>query len=106
MLAAAGRCCVASSSDPAKLRLSLDVTGLLPLFDGHVFSAAQVSRGKPAPDLFLYAADRMGVAPARCVVPVTPGSRCWRPPGALSSGACSLPCCSSSWTCRFTGYCQ
>jgi len=68
VLAAAGRCCVASSSDPAKLRLSLDVTGLLPLFDGRIFSAAQVSRGKPAPDLFLFAADRMGIAPERCVV--------------------------------------
>lgn len=68
VVATAGRCCVASSSDPAKLRFSLDVTGLLPLFDGHVFSAAQVSRGKPAPDLFLFAAERMGVPPHRCVV--------------------------------------
>lgn len=66
--AAAGRCCVASSSDPAKLRLSLDVTGLLPLFAGHVFSAAEVARGKPAPDLFLHAASRMQAAPERCVV--------------------------------------
>lgn len=66
--AAAGRCCVASSSDPSKLRHSLDVTGMLPLFDGHVFSAAEVTRGKPAPDLFLHAAGRMGADPARCVV--------------------------------------
>ena len=66
--AAAGRCCVASSSDPAKLRLSLDVTGLLPLFDGRIYSSAQVARGKPAPDLFQFAARRMGVAPGRCVV--------------------------------------
>lgn len=66
--ASAGANCVASSSDPFKLRLSLDVAGLLPLFDGHVYSASQVARGKPAPDLFLFAAERMGAAPGRCVV--------------------------------------
>jgi HAD superfamily hydrolase (TIGR01509 family) len=60
--------CVASSSDPVRLRHSLTLTGLWPLFSGQVFSSAQVARGKPFPDLFLFAADRMGVAPAACLV--------------------------------------
>jgi HAD superfamily hydrolase (TIGR01509 family) len=60
--------CVASSSAPAKIRLSLKLTGLLPRFDGRLFSASEVPRGKPHPDLFLHAAARMGHAPARCVV--------------------------------------
>lgn len=62
------RRCVASSSSFERIRLSLDVTGLAPLFDGHIFSATQVARGKPAPDLHLFAARTMGVAPDRCVV--------------------------------------
>lgn len=60
--------CVASSSDPVRLRHSLGLTGLLPLFHGHVFSSAQVARGKPFPDLFLFAAERMGTAPEHCLV--------------------------------------
>ena len=60
--------CVASSSRTERLRRSLELTGLMPLFGDHVFSADSVKRGKPAPDLFLYAAERMGVAPARCLV--------------------------------------
>lgn len=60
--------CVASSSAPERLRLSLEVSGLLPLFDPHVFSAAQVRRGKPAPDLFLHAAARMQAHPQECIV--------------------------------------
>lgn len=60
--------CVASSSDPVRLRHSLTLTGLLPLFSGNVFSSAQVQRGKPYPDLFLFAADRMGAAPPECLV--------------------------------------
>ncbi|UHC15643.1 HAD family hydrolase [Methylobacterium currus] len=62
------RRCVASSSDPQRLRHALALTGLLEHFDGHVFSAAMVARGKPFPDLFLYAASEMGVAPEACVV--------------------------------------
>lgn len=60
--------CVASSSTPERLRLSLDVTGLTPLFGGRVFSADQVANGKPAPDLFLLAAQRCEVPPAACIV--------------------------------------
>jgi HAD superfamily hydrolase (TIGR01509 family) len=62
------RRCVASSSDPQRLRHALQLTGLLPLFGEHVFSASMVSRGKPFPDLFLYAAEQMGVPPGACVV--------------------------------------
>jgi HAD superfamily hydrolase (TIGR01509 family) len=62
------RRCVASSSAPERLRHSLSITGLLHYFEPHVFSATQVARGKPAPDLFLFAAASMQVAPARCVV--------------------------------------
>jgi HAD superfamily hydrolase (TIGR01509 family) len=60
--------CVASSSQMERIRLSLDITGLAPWFGEHVFSAAMVARGKPAPDLFLLAARRMNVAPSRCIV--------------------------------------
>ena len=60
--------CVASSSQPDRIRLSLQVTGLLPLFEPQIFSATMVANGKPAPDLFLLAARSMGVDPADCVV--------------------------------------
>ncbi len=60
--------CVASSSQPERIRLSLEVTGLLPRFEGRIFSAAQVANGKPAPDLFLHAARTCGVAPEQCLV--------------------------------------
>ena len=62
------RRCVASSSHTRRLRHSLAVAGLADLFGPHVFSADAVARGKPAPDLFLHAAARMGVAPERCAV--------------------------------------
>src|SRR5262245_33829100 len=62
-----GRKCVASSSEPQRIRHSLSLTGLLHYFDPHIFSATQVKHGKPAPDLFLFAAERMGVPPARCL---------------------------------------
>ncbi|MER7949262.1 HAD family hydrolase [Streptomyces sp. NPDC096079] len=69
-LAAAGvPYCVASSGSHERIRVGHRKTGLDVHFgDGVVFSAEDVGRGKPAPDLFLYAAERMGVAPERCVV--------------------------------------
>lgn len=60
--------CVASSSSPERIRTSLTLTGLDRFFGDDVFSAHQVTRGKPAPDLFLFAAERMGTAPERAVV--------------------------------------
>jgi HAD superfamily hydrolase (TIGR01509 family) len=62
------RRCVASSSTPDRLMLSLEVTGLSPLFGDNVFSAVEVANGKPAPDLFLLAAQRLGVEAASCIV--------------------------------------
>jgi beta-phosphoglucomutase-like phosphatase (HAD superfamily) len=50
------------------MRHTLGLTGLYERFAGRIFSATEVAHGKPAPDLFLYAADRMGVPPAACVV--------------------------------------
>lgn len=60
--------CVASNSSPEKLRLGLAVTGLDRWFLPRIFSAAQVARGKPAPDLFLYAAKQIGVSSSDCLV--------------------------------------
>ncbi|MFF6917757.1 HAD-IA family hydrolase [Streptomyces sp. NPDC012466] len=61
--------CVASSGSHERIRVGHRTTGLDRWFDeGRIFSSQDVGRGKPAPDLFLYAADRMGVAPGRCVV--------------------------------------
>ncbi|MYW16226.1 HAD family hydrolase [Streptomyces sp. SID161] len=61
--------CVASSGSHERIRVGHRTTGLDRWFEeGRVFSSEDVGRGKPAPDLFLYAAERMGVAPERCVV--------------------------------------
>jgi beta-phosphoglucomutase-like phosphatase (HAD superfamily) len=60
--------CVASSSLPARIDRSLTLAGLHGLVGPHVFSTALVARGKPAPDIFLRAAERLGVQPASCVV--------------------------------------
>jgi len=61
-------CCVASSGSYNKIFNSLTATNLLALFEGKIFSASEVSNGKPAPDLFLFAAQKMKVAPDRCAV--------------------------------------
>ena len=60
--------CVASSSDRARIGLTLRWTGLDRFFGEHIFSGMDVACGKPAPDLFLHAAASMGVAPADCLV--------------------------------------
>ena len=60
--------CVASSGSHEKMRFTLGQTGLFDRFDGRIFSADQVANGKPAPDIFLFAADQMGAAPDRCAV--------------------------------------
>jgi HAD superfamily hydrolase (TIGR01509 family) len=60
--------CVASSGEHERMRRTLGRTGLREHFEGRIYSATEVERGKPHPDLFLHAADRMGVSPERCVV--------------------------------------
>ncbi|UBU10505.1 HAD family hydrolase [Nonomuraea gerenzanensis] len=60
--------CVASNGRHRTIRRSLELTGLAHHFDGRVFSAEDVARGKPEPDLFLHAAATMGADPQRCVV--------------------------------------
>jgi len=60
--------CVASGSSPERIALALRVTGLDVRFGTSIFSATMVAHGKPAPDLFLYAATEMGFAPGDCIV--------------------------------------
>jgi HAD superfamily hydrolase (TIGR01509 family) len=60
--------CVASSATVDRIRVSLDTAGLARFFERNLFSASDVARGKPAPDLFLQAASRMGVDPRDCIV--------------------------------------
>ncbi|HWK69168.1 MAG TPA: HAD family phosphatase [Rhizobiaceae bacterium] len=60
--------CVATSARLTKMQITLGATGLLPLFEGRMFSATMVGRGKPAPDLFLHAAETLSFAPRDCVV--------------------------------------
>lgn len=60
--------CISSSSSLERLEKTMNVTGLGPWFDGRIYSADFVANGKPAPDLFLYAADQMGYAPEQAIV--------------------------------------
>jgi len=60
--------CMASSGEHSKMQATLGSTGLLPLFAGRIYSTTEVARGKPAPDVFLHAAAKMGAAPARTAV--------------------------------------
>jgi HAD superfamily hydrolase (TIGR01509 family) len=60
--------CVATSGSPEKVKNSLRYTELENYFTGHVFTSSEVKKGKPAPDLFLYAAKKMGISPENCLV--------------------------------------
>lgn len=60
--------CVASSGPRAKIELSLGLTGLLSHFEGRIFSSYEIGSWKPEPDLFLHAAQSLGVAPTHCAV--------------------------------------
>jgi HAD superfamily hydrolase (TIGR01509 family) len=60
--------CVASSGPPEKISASLNRVGLYDRFAPHIFSAVQVKHGKPAPDLFLFAAEQMAMSPKQCLV--------------------------------------
>ena len=59
---------MASSGTPEKIRHGLTCAGLYDLLAPNIFSATQVKRGKPAPDLFLFAAEQMQASPERCLV--------------------------------------
>ncbi|MGX4735203.1 HAD family hydrolase [Kitasatospora griseola] len=86
-LAAAGLPhCVASSGTHEKMRHTLGRTGLYERFEGRIFSATEVARGKPAPDLFLRAAQRMGFAPEVCAVVEDSG------PGTRAARAAGMRC--------------
>jgi HAD superfamily hydrolase (TIGR01509 family) len=60
--------CVASSGSHDKMRLTLGLTNMWESFAGRIYSASEVARGKPEPDLFLHAARQEGWSPARCIV--------------------------------------
>jgi HAD superfamily hydrolase (TIGR01509 family) len=60
--------CVASSGTHERMRRTLGLTGLYERFEGRIFSATEVEHGKPAPDIFLHAAERMGADSAVCAV--------------------------------------
>jgi HAD superfamily hydrolase (TIGR01509 family) len=68
LLAAGCTLAVASQGSHEKMQLTLAVTDLLPFFAGRIFSATQVAHPKPAPDLFLLAANTLGFSPAQTVV--------------------------------------
>lgn len=78
--------CVASSGPHEKMDVSLSVTDLRSLFEGRIYSAYEVKHGKPAPDIFLHAANAMGVPPRDCVVIED------SPPGAQAARAAGMRC--------------
>ncbi len=84
-----GARCVASSTSLGPLRRNLTTAGLIELFDPHIFSASQVARGKPHPDVFLFASETMGVRPSAASSSRTQFPASWRParPGCRSSAS-------------------
>ncbi|GAA4962310.1 HAD-IA family hydrolase [Algibacter aquimarinus] len=60
--------CVASSGPENKIRLNLKITGLLPFFEGNIFSCYAIQKWKPEPDIFLWASETMGFKPSECLV--------------------------------------
>lgn len=61
-------CCVATSSSRPRVERTLQLLGVSKFFGPHVFTASQVTHGKPAPDLFLFTASQMNVAPGEVLV--------------------------------------
>ncbi|HEX3915246.1 MAG TPA: HAD family hydrolase [Steroidobacteraceae bacterium] len=84
--------CVASSGTHEKMQTTLGITGLLPQFEGKMYSVTEVPRSKPFPDVFLHAARRQGFAPAACaVIEDTPtGVRAGVAAGMTVFGYCAL----------------
>ena len=68
LVAAGATLAVGSQGTHEKMRHTLGITGLLPFFEGRIFSASQVPHPKPAPDLFLLACETLGFSPAKTVV--------------------------------------
>lgn len=60
--------CVASNSHETKVKMMLEKTGLIKYFTGKIYSASQVANPKPAPDVYLMAATKNGIAPENCLV--------------------------------------
>jgi len=83
--------CVASSGDHEKMNTTLGITGLLPRFAGRIFSVTQVARGKPAPDVYLFAARQLGAEPTACVVveDTPPGVQAGAAAGMTVFGFCA-----------------
>lgn len=81
---------VASGGDRRVVERCLEHVGIGGLFDD-IFSPADVERGKPAPDMFLLAAERMGVSPARCLVFED------APPGYMAAEAAGMDCVMVPW---------
>ncbi len=91
--AAGIKTCIASSGGFDKMEVSLGVTGLLARFEGRIFSATEVKRGKPFPDLFLHAAISMNEQPFDCVVieDSVPGVQAARAAGMRALGYVGAP---------------
>ncbi len=87
--------CVGSSGKYQKMRTTLGSSGLLPRLEGRLFSAQDCARGKPAPDVFLLAAETMGTAPQDCVVieDSVPGVQAARAAGMRALGFVEDPAC-------------
>ena len=102
LAALSARRCVASSSTPPSLAKKLAWTGLAAHFGDAVFSTAQVARGKPAPDIFLFAAERMGVSPLRTLVieDSAPGIAAAKAAGMTAFGFCGGSHCRSDHAAR------
>ncbi|GAA4887877.1 HAD-IA family hydrolase [Flaviramulus aquimarinus] len=60
--------CVASSGPENKIRLNLELAGLLPYFKNNIFSCYTIQKWKPEPDIFLWSAQTMGYNPSECLV--------------------------------------
>ncbi|MGN1286768.1 MAG: HAD family hydrolase [Bradyrhizobium sp.] len=85
--------CIASSSSMERLQLCLSVLGLEAEFDGRVFSADMVARGKPHPDIFLLAAEKLGAKPGACLVIEDSAGGI---KGAVAAGMTAIGLCAAS----------
>ena len=90
---------VASGSSLRRLKHSLRLTGLWDYFDPHIYSTEQVARGKPAPDVYLLAARKLGVSPDRCLVieDAEHGTRAGKAAGMTVYGFIGASHCTAEW---------